>query len=436
MAASVSKSGNIKACEEVIFVATLGGEDQNGNVSAWDARTGNLLQTFRNGSAAPNSLCILGGENFLAASLTKPVIHVWNMLRQSQKHRKLICGGKVSCLAVTPDGTFLAAGIEDKIHIWQVSTGELYSVLSYSSVEVKRLKFTPTGEYLVAGYRDGAVTVWELQDVLYHDPMQVKEHSPVNTFIGHAGEITDFHISLTHRVVSSAMDFTVRLWNLLSKEQLKMFELGAPVMSVTMDHSELALYAGDINGNVYAIDLHYQRAERSVHIDTREVNAGFTFYAAHAAPVRCMCLTRDQSKLVTGSDDKTVKVWGMMSAVTPLTITLNERVSNLMVLPTPNALVYPDHKPRMLVGNLKRHLHGTDGEDNMEDIFIEIRVKEKLPPLSALDDIDSCTSSEGTEMPHNPVLSTKELESLRQKANKLKRANEEIYLFALKEILK
>lgn len=37
-----------------------------------------------------------------------------------------------------------------------------------------------------------------------------------------------------------------------------MFELGAPVMSVLMDHCEQTLYAGDVNGNVYAIDLHYQ----------------------------------------------------------------------------------------------------------------------------------------------------------------------------------
>ena len=41
-------------------------------------------------------------------------------LFQSQKHRKLICGKLVSCLAVTSDGNYLAAGLEDKIHIWQV----------------------------------------------------------------------------------------------------------------------------------------------------------------------------------------------------------------------------------------------------------------------------------------------------------------------------
>ena len=49
--------------------------------------------------------------------------------------------------------------------------------------------------------------------------------------------------------------FKIQIWNLMSGQELKMFELGAPVYSVTMDHSELSLYAGDSLGNVYCIDL-------------------------------------------------------------------------------------------------------------------------------------------------------------------------------------
>ncbi|KAI8773920.1 WD repeat-containing protein 18 [Biomphalaria glabrata] len=418
MTTPVSQDGTIKACEEVIFVTTLGAEDQAGNVSAWDARTGNLLQTFRNGSASPNTLCLLAGESLLSASITKPIIHFWNMLRQSQKHHKIICGGKVSSLSLTPDSTFIAAGIEDKIHLWQTNNGELFSVLSYSSVEVKRLKFSPTGEYLVAAYRDGAVTVWDLQSVVYYDPLQVEDHRPINTFLGHAGEVTDFHISLTNRIASSSMDFTVRLWHLLYKEEVKMFELGAPVMSVLMDHCEQTLYAGDVNGNVYAIDLHYQPAEHSIHLDLCEENKGFTFHKAHNAAVRCMALTRDQSKLVTASSDKTVKVWTMMSPVSPLVITLNEQVSNLLLVPTPKAFVSPDNKPKRMLGILKRHVHGTEAEGADDDVTIEVIAVNKLEVTAA------------------PLVQDDTVETLKQKANKLKKANDEMYEFALKEIVK
>ncbi|RUS85228.1 hypothetical protein EGW08_006989 [Elysia chlorotica] len=359
---------SIAACDEVVYVGTHGIEDQASNLGVWDVRTGNLLQTFRNGSSAPYSLCLLGNESLLAASHTKPVIHVWSMLRQSQKHRKLICGKMISCLAVTPDGNYIAAGLEDKLHIWQVCTGELYSVLSHCSAELKCLKFSPTGEFLVAGYKDGTVAVWELQDSLHQDTVRIADQSPVSTFSGHTGEITGLHITLTNKVVSCAMDFTVKIWDLLSSEELKMFELGAPICSVIVDHSEFVLYAGDYNGNVYCIDLFYEPGERSVHIDTRQESRAFTSYVAHIGPVQHMCLTSDQSRLVTASDDKLVKIWSLMSPVSPVVITVNDKVSNLLVAPTPGALIFPDQKPRVTIGNLSRHLHSS--EETSEEVEI------------------------------------------------------------------
>lgn len=353
-------------------MSTHGIEDQVSNLSVWDVRTGNLLQTFRNGSAAPYSLCLLGNESLLAASHTKPLIHVWSMLRQSQKHRKLICGKQVNCLTSTPDGNYLAAGLEDKIHIWQVCTGELFGVLTHCSAEVKCLKFSPSGEFLVAGYKDGTVAVWELQDSLHQDTVRIADKSPVSTFTGHTGEITGLHITLSNRVVSSSLDFTVKIWDLLSSEELKMFELGAPVCSVIVDHSEFILYAGDYNGNVYCIDLFYQPGEKSVHIDAREESPAFTTYTAHLGPVNHVCLTSDQSKLITASDDKIVKIWSLMSSVSPVVISVNDKVSNLLVVPAPNALVFPDGKPRVIIGNLSRQLYSADETDEEKDITLFI----------------------------------------------------------------
>ncbi|BFZ16620.1 hypothetical protein BsWGS_19659 [Bradybaena similaris] len=426
-----------ESTDEVLLVTTCGGEDQNWNVGVWDIKTGNLLHTYGNGSAASNSLCILGGECLLASSRSKPIIHAWSMLRQGQKHRKLICSERVSCLTATPDSNYIAAGFEDKIHIWQVSTGELFSVLSYNSVELTCLKFSPSGQYLASGYRDGAVAVWELQDVLYLDPMRVADHSPVNTFLGHAGEITDIHITFAGQVASSSLDFTVRLWNLLCKEELKMFELGAPITSVVMDHLAQTLYAGDISGNVYCIDLHYQAAERSLHIDAHDNNNVFTCLKAHLSRVTHLGLTYDQSKLVTVSDDKTVKIWSMMSSVTPLTITLNEKVSNLAVLATPQALINPEEKPRVVIGNLKRYLHNTDEEEKCNDIFLDNRICKKLPRLHSTHVLGSNESpvTDKPETVNESLVSSKEVESLKQKASKLKKANEGIYDFALKEII-
>ncbi|GFO03928.1 WD repeat-containing protein 18-like [Plakobranchus ocellatus] len=275
------QEGTRNQTSSVVIVGTHGAEDQGSNLGAWDVRTGNLLQTYRSGSAAPHSLCLLGNESLIAASHARPVIHVWNMLRQSQKHRKLICGKLVSCLAITPDGNYVAAGLEDKIHIWQVCTGDLCSILTHCSAEVKCLKFSHSGEFLVSGYKDGTVAAWELQDSLHQDVVRIADQSPVSTFTGHTGEINGLHITLSNKIVSCAADFTVKVWDLLSSEELKMFELGAPVCSVIVDQSEFTLYAGDYNGRIYCIDLFYQPGEKSVHIDIREESPGVASYLAH-----------------------------------------------------------------------------------------------------------------------------------------------------------
>lgn len=435
----MAKTNSLRACEEVVIVSTRSSEDSSWNVSTWDARTGNLLQTHRGGSASPNTLCILKGEGLLAASHTKPVIHMWNMLRQGPKHKKLICGTKIASLATSPDNNWIAAGMEDKIHIWQVCTGNLYSVLSHSSVEVKIIKFTPSGQHLVSAYRDGSVCVWELQEALSFDQHRIQDIRPLTTFSGHSGEITDLHISLSNKVITCGTDFSVRIWSLFSNEELKLFELGAAVTSIVMDHNELTLYAGDDKGNVFAIDLHYKPAVRSVHMDAREPGDGFIVHQAHGAAVRCLCLSQDNVRIVSASDDMTVKIWSLISSMHPITIDLNEQVCDLLVTPVPSALVNPDSKPRISITSLQRKLHEVDPND---EIFIEI--PSQVPNLQKVQTnmyelLELMHGEPGSSKQENSSSSTKksaDVNSLKDKAEKLKKANEEIFQFAIKEIIK
>ena len=59
-----------------------------------------------------------------------------------------------------------------------------------------------------------------------------------------------------------------------------------------------------------------------------------------------------------------------------------------MVGPIPQALVSPDAKPSVNIPNLKRHLHGTEKEDNADNVVINIPsripVRLKLLPNSKI----------------------------------------------------
>ena len=50
-----------------------------------------------------------------------------------------------------------------------------------------------------------------LNSSLHQDTVRIADQHPISTFAGHTGEITGLHITLTNKVVSSAVDFTVKV---------------------------------------------------------------------------------------------------------------------------------------------------------------------------------------------------------------------------------
>lgn len=64
-------------------------------------------------------------------------------------------------MQVSPDGRFVAGGsIVSEIHIWEIETGELVTVLNWYA---KDLAFSPDGQWLAAANTD-LVTIWDLAE--------------------------------------------------------------------------------------------------------------------------------------------------------------------------------------------------------------------------------------------------------------------------------
>ena len=54
---------------------------------------------------------------------------------QDQHQLKIVCPGRVTALAVTPDGDYCVAAIAEKIHIWQVFINPLLHKNAFSSLK-------------------------------------------------------------------------------------------------------------------------------------------------------------------------------------------------------------------------------------------------------------------------------------------------------------
>lgn len=183
----------------------------------WELHSGANLLTYRGGQAGPRGLALLNGEYLPAAQLGKNYISAWEVQRKDQLQQKIMCPGPVTCLATSPNGLYVLAGIAESIYLWEVCTGNLLVILSRHYQDVSCLKFTGDSGHFLSGGKDCLVLAWSLCSVLQVDPTRIP--APRHVWSRHTLPITDLHCGCggpLARVATSSLDQTVKLWELSS----------------------------------------------------------------------------------------------------------------------------------------------------------------------------------------------------------------------------
>lgn len=84
------------------------------------------------------------------------------------------CG---ACVAISPDGRFIAAGTPDaSVLIWDLTTGALSRRLAGHCGGVPCISFTPDGDVLVSGSLDRTLKMWNLTALRQDDIIPTTSH--------------------------------------------------------------------------------------------------------------------------------------------------------------------------------------------------------------------------------------------------------------------
>ena len=266
-----------------------------------------LLYTIPKYPKAKESYLISSDGQTLVRTInaSRHFVEVWH--EGEQVHSLYGHEADIGAIALSPDKKILASGSHDKtIKIWNLQTGKLIctfgNLLTWGAHKetVSCLAFSPdkqilisgssdrTIQSLISGSLDGTIKFWNLQT--RDKPRTFKASLGVKAIaISRDGQF----------LASAAWDGKVRLWHIETGEVLHTLE----------GHSySVSCFTFSPDGRTLASAGSYDRTILLWKVQTGQLLHTLT---GHENAVNCLAFSWDGQNLVSGSDDKTIKVWGV-----------------------------------------------------------------------------------------------------------------------------
>jgi WD40 repeat protein len=207
---------------------------------------------------------------------------------------------KVNAVVVTPDGQRLISASHDKtLKIWDLQTGvELDSLQGHSSY-VNAITVTPDGKRAISASSDTTLRLWNI-DMDSTSHTNIGNWRDLGVFRGHSDSVEKVIITPDgSKAVSSAADKTIRIWDLHSGRQLHILrghQSVITILAVTPDGGRI------VSSSIEDYSLKFW-----------DINTGLLLYTlrGHSNSIFGFAMTTDGRWAVSSSGDKTIKVWRM-----------------------------------------------------------------------------------------------------------------------------
>ena len=238
----------------------------------------------------------------------------------------------VTSISYSPDGSKLVSSGEDgKIKIWDASvtanTDAPNVTLSGHSGSVIFVAYSPDGSKLASGGTDGKIKIW---DATVADDSS----TPLATLSDHSKKVNSVAFNSDgSRLASASSDGTIKTWDAskLKDENptaplitsLAGHLLGADLVAYTLDDSKLAS-TGESDKDIKIWDV---TAGGSTSIPFAIIKGDTGSVKGHTGSVNSIAFHPDGLKLVSGSEDNSIKIWDISKLddtppTTPLIATL------------------------------------------------------------------------------------------------------------------
>lgn len=302
---AVSSNGN--------YLATAG---TDGAIKLWelnDLEQRNPIAVLAQGYATKlTALQFSHDGKYLLAGDEAGIVNRWDINEQEVTMVYTGESAMVNVAKMSPDKKWLAVGDDDNVvRIWDLALGRLINNLNMPRERgegVTSLDFSQSDQYLVFGSRDSQVSLWNINE------------DQTTAVCDGSGDIISVSIGQSDRYIAFADDWKASLVDLESEgSRIEAYQEGGDSYNMRADFNAIT--------GVLVTGGYYKDGNYKIEVwDSKTSQLKHTFFGAQSAPeghserIRALKISSDGRYLVSGSDDRSARLWDLEDRSGPIHI--------------------------------------------------------------------------------------------------------------------
>ncbi len=266
---------------------------EDGMVYIWDLNTEAFINQFSTSSGVVLSVRVTDDNQILACGIKDKIVKICN-LNNSESIQIQSQSYNISLIDINRNGQYIATGSGEKIiKVWDIDAGLYLQSLSGHLSEINAITFSNTNKILATASVDRTVKIWD-----------IATGKCLKTLQGRADFVHSVIFSSDNRTIINGSQHSIKFWDVESGQCIStLFKSKDWFSSVIISPDEKTIACANIGNENNIIRIWQVESLNQSHQIPNRILTG------HDDSIWSIAFNPDGTKIVSGSSDRSVKIW-------------------------------------------------------------------------------------------------------------------------------